>query len=119
MGQVQVRHCAAWQLAQIQPEPRTAGVSPFHRGQRAGGGQPLRCHLGYPPRGQLPGGPGPHEVAWTKPAGLCADGGAGRATPSDTERNALRLEHSMGTERNWCASGLRIASPSGIVSVIS
>ena len=26
MGQVQVRHCATWQLAQIQPEPRTAGV---------------------------------------------------------------------------------------------
>ena len=83
------------------------------------GGQPLRCYLGHPPRGQFTGGPGPHEVAWTKPAGLCADGGAGRATPSDTERNALRLEHSMGTERNWCASGLRIASPSGIVSVIS
>ena len=118
-GDKEIRDCAAWQLAQIQPEPRTAGVSPFHRGQRAGGGQPLRCYLGHPPRGQFTGGPGPHEVAWTKPAGLCADGGAGRATPSDTERNALRLEHSMGTERNWCASGLRIASPSGIVSVIS
>ncbi len=28
---------------------------------------------------------GPHEVAGTKPAGLCADGGAGRAAPGDTE----------------------------------
>ena len=58
---------------------------PFHRGQRAGGGQPLRCHLGHPPRGQFAGGPGPDEVARTKPAGLCADGGAGRAAQSDTE----------------------------------
>lgn len=85
MGQVQVRHCATWQLAQIQPEPRTAGVSPFHRGQRAGGGQPLRCHLGHSAFSQLPRGSGPNKVAGTKSAGLCADGGAGRAMPSDTE----------------------------------
>ena len=44
-----------------------------------------RQHLGHPAPSQRPGGPGPHEVAWTKPAGLCADGGAGRAAPGDTE----------------------------------
>ena len=31
-----------------------------------------------------------------KSAGLCADGSAGRAAPGDRERNALRLEYSMG-----------------------
>ena len=36
-------------------------------------------------RDRFTGSPGPDKVARTKPAGLCADGGAGRAAPSDTE----------------------------------